>query len=990
MNKDGAAKTEKKYWRSLERLLDSPAFPGQREDEFPEGASYPPDGISRRSWFRLMGASMALAGLATCRRPEEAIVPYVNAPENVIPGIPRQYATTMPWGTSAYGLLVESHEGRPTKIEGNPLHPSSRGAANSWMQASILGLYDPDRLRNVNSLAQAGQAAEATWQDFADFWNQSSQELEASGGQGLAVIAEAYSSPTMARLVARFRQRFPNARWVTYEPAGDDNIYEGLRRAAGQAYRPVYHLERTSTILALDSDFLLTESENIANTRGFAAGRKVDGESDGMSRLYVVESSLSLTGANADHRLRLQSRSIPILLAALAQRLGVNLEGGLAQAAAALPDPELQGKLDLIADDLASSGGRSVLLAGRRQPPQVHALVFALNQALGAIGETVTLHELRDAEWGNTSDLASLAVEMGQGSISTLVVLGANPVYTAPVDLDFATVLEKVPNRIHLGSHLDETSEMAQWRLPQSHFLESWGDARAADGTLSVIQPLIAPLFDSRSSVELLAVLNGNPESNGYDLVRQTWQEGLLSGEDFESRWRKVLHDGVLEDSALPPVSAAFGAGPAGAEPIVQTDGLEVDFHLSPSLYDGRFANNGWLQELPDPVTKLTWDNAALVSPTTAEALEVKSGDIISLTCRGRKIEAPVWIHPGQADGSISLALGYGRSSAGVVGSGVGFDAYQLRHSEVPYFDGSLQVEKTGNHYDFSQTQEHWSVEGRPLVREASLDEYRSRPGFASEPDAELHGESLWDEREYTEGYQWGMAIDLGGCVGCNACVVACQSENNIPIVGKEQVRNGREMQWLRVDRYYSGDIENPQAVFQPVPCMQCENAPCEQVCPVAATVHDREGINAMVYNRCIGTRYCSNNCPYKVRRFNFFNYTKDTPELVQMAMNPDVTVRSRGVMEKCTYCIQRINESKIAARRENRLVEDGEIKTACQQTCPTNAIVFGNINDLNSEVSKVKKNNRNYVLLPELHNRPRTSYLAKIRNPNPKWGDVV
>ncbi|MFQ5739223.1 MAG: TAT-variant-translocated molybdopterin oxidoreductase [Acidobacteriota bacterium] len=982
---------EKRYWRSMQRLLDSPAMRPLKSDEFPQGAAEGPGSLSRRTMLRLMGASFALAGLASCRRPEEAIVPYVSQPENLVAGIPQHYATTMALGTSAYGLLVESHEGRPTKIEGNPLHPSSHGAASSWMQAAILGLYDPDRSRSVLQRPRPGENHQrAAWQDFFSFWKGIAPEFESSGGEGLAVLAEAYSSPTLAALSRSFRERFPKARWVVHEPAGDENIYEGLRLATGQAYRPVYQLEKARVILALDADFLLTESESLNHARGFSSARQVGAATDSMNRLYVVESCLSLTGAMADHRIPLQSLQISKFLSELARELQIL---GLPLGLPVSSPKETQGNPRALATDLVSSPGAALIIAGRSQPAQVHALVFAINQALGALGRTLSLGELTDGGWPRPAGLSTLAEEMHQGRVSTLVMLGGNPAYDAPVDLQFERALGEVSRTVHLGTHVNETALQAQWHLPQSHFLESWGDARAADGSVSLIQPLIAPLFDSRSSIEVLGVLAGGDLPNGYELVRNHWLGGVLSEEDFESRWRRVLHDGLLRERVPPPQNPSLRPGVV-KESFEHLSGsqtssggkLEIVFRVSPAVYDGRFANNGWLQELPDPVTRLAWGNAALISPGTASSLGLQNNEVIRLHYQGSAIEVPVLVLPGQADASVALALGYGRSAAGRVGDGVGGNAYRLRRSRALYFDAGVQIEPTGRFESLTSTQHHWEMEGRSLVREVNLSEYRSNPDFAAAPEADLKPQPLWGENDFSQGYQWGMAIDLNACIGCGACAVACQSENNIPIVGQEQVRRGREMHWLRVDRYFSGDVRTPEVLFQPVPCMHCENAPCEEVCPVGATLHDREGINAMIYNRCVGTRYCSNNCPYKVRRFNFFNYTKDLPELVQMAMNPEVTVRSRGVMEKCTYCIQRINRTKMTAKTEGRKVGDGEIQTACQQTCPTSAIVFGNINDPESLVARLKRQSRTYTVLAELNNKPRTSYLAKLRNPNPEW----
>lgn len=1010
----------RQYWRSIERLLESPAIKEMLSDEFPEGASDPPRDLDRRSLFKLLGASMALAGLASCRRPEEKIVPYVNAPEGIIPGIPKQYATTMPWGTTALGVVVESHEGRPTKVEGNEMHPTTQGAASLWMQASILSLYDPDRSRNVLRRLAEEEESEAeqrpqedseeeeepdtdierpqlirsNWDEFEAFWEEESARLEQQGGQGLAVLSRHYSSPSMARMMNRFRQRFPDSLWVAYDPAGESNILSALG-SPETVIQPHYLFQRADTILALDCDFLLTEGDAVAAARGFSLGRNpeegsssqdessesIGSGSSKMNRLYVIESTVSLTGANADHRLAVQSRNIP----AIVERLAALVKNPSSR------EGELTGEIDerirTIAHDLRNSDA-PLVLAGRRQPTRVHAQILEINQVLGAIGKTVLLNSNPDARFGTVQDLSRLTDAMRRGDIQTLAILGPNPVYTAPADLDFKTAMQRIPAIIHLGSHVDETAIHSHWHLPEAHFLESWGDARAADGTVSIIQPLIAPLFSGRSVLDLLILMAEGPGRQAYDVVRETFGEGA---------WEKALHDGVVasqssagDPTSPEPVEATALPGESvvqpEAAPVVSPEGLEIVFSVDPSVYDGSFANNGWLQELPDPITKITWDNAALLSPSTGEDLEVENGDILRLELEGRHLEAPAWIVPGQAHGTVGLALGYGRTRGGFIAEGVGVDAYSLRTSRWPDVAGGLKVTKTGGRYRPAQTQEHWVMEGRPLVREGSLSQYRQHPGFASEPEEHLKAQPLWEAPEMTGQYQWGMTIDLNKCIGCNACIVACQSENNIPIVGRDQVRNSREMHWLRVDRYFTGPPESPEFVFQPVPCMHCENAPCEQVCPVAATVHDNEGINAMVYNRCIGTRYCSNNCPYKVRRFNFFNYTNSFPEIVKLSMNPDVTVRSRGVMEKCTYCIQRINEAKLKASQQDRAVQDGEIQTACQQSCPAQAIAFGDVSDSQTRVSTEKGSPRNYTLLAELYNQPRTSYLAKIRNPNPEW----
>jgi MoCo/4Fe-4S cofactor protein with predicted Tat translocation signal len=997
------------YWRSLEQLEERPESRAFVEREFPEGASELPEGVTRRDMIMLLGASLSLAGLAGCRRPVEEIVPYVTAPEEIVPGVPRYYATTMPFRRSAYGLIVESHEGRPTKVEGNPSHPSTLGASSARVQASVLGLYDPDRSQSVTL-----QGAQKSWKDFATAWGPLSEAHAADGGASLAVLSESFASPTLARLASELRARYPKVQWATYDAVSDESRVAGLRSATGRDVDLMLRLDRASVILALDADPLLTDPEMIGHTRGFAAGRRAGASGGAMNRLYAVEGVYSLTGAMADHRLRLESRQIAAFLAMLAARLAPPEAGAASLAGAAVPgvDPRW---IDALAKDLLANRGTGLIVAGERQPAAVHAAVCALNTYLGNTGKTVSYYETKDAALPSASSLASLVSAMNAGAIKTLVVLGGNPVFDAPADLDFASAMAKVPQSIALGHTVDETSVKATWHVPRAHYLESWGDARAVGGTLSVVQPLILPLFGGRTAVEVLGLMAGGQDRPGYDIVKETWKP-ILGEAEFDKKWNRVLHDGFLAGSELsevvPDITAQPFAELARAIAVRPREGLEVVFLDSPSLHDGRFANDGWLQELPDPLTKLTWDNPALVSPKTAESLGLANQDWVRLDYAGRSLELPVWLLPGMTDGVVALTLGYGRSRAGRIGSGVGFDAFTVRSSKAPGFDSGATLTKLARTYPLSATQQHGSMEGRPIVRESTLTALRSKPAAGAEraesshgggsPEAvrpeggevtgargvfekESHHFSLWKEHAYDQGHQWGMTIDLNACIGCNACMVACQSENNVPVVGKIQVAKGREMHWIRVDRYFSGEPSgSPEIVFQPVPCMQCEDAPCEQVCPVAATVHDGQGLNVMVYNRCIGTRYCSNNCPYKVRRFNFFNFTKHTPDILKLAMNPDVTVRARGVMEKCTYCTQRINRVKIDARLAGRELRDGDVKTACQQACPASAIEFGDLRDQSSRVVKAKADPRNYALLDELNTRPRTTYLAKVRNPNP------
>jgi molybdopterin-containing oxidoreductase family iron-sulfur binding subunit len=997
------------YWRSLAQIDDRPEFRHALEREFPEGASELPDGISRRDMMLLVGASLSLAGMVGCRRPVEQIVPFVTMPEDTVPGIPRYYATTMPFGRSAYGLIVESHEGRPTKIEGNPSHPSTLGASSSRIQASMLGLYDPDRSQSVTL-----KGAPKSWNDFVAAWVELAKAHDADGGAGLAILSGSFASPTLARLASEIRTKYPRAQWATYDPVSDENRLTGLRSATGRDLDVMLRFDQASVILALDADPLLAHPEMIRHTRGFAAGRRAGASGGSMNRLYAVEGVYSLTGATADHRLRLQSRQIAGFVAALAARLALPGAESLGTAGVQGVDPRW---LDALAKDLLANRGKSLIVAGNRQPAAVHAAVCALNAHLGNTGATVAYFETKDAALPSMSSLSALVSAMNAGTVQTLVVLDGNPVFDAPADLDFAAAIAKVPHSIALGHSVDETSSKAEWHIPRAHYLESWGDARAVGGTLSVVQPLILPLYGGQTPVEVLGLMIAGKNRPGYEIVQETWKT-ILGASDFDGKWNRVLHDGLLAGSELPEVTPTPTAAAAadlarvsgGGQAPGSTGELEVVFVPSASVHDGRFANNGWLQELPDPLTKITWDNPALLSPKTAGSLGVENQDVVRLDNAGRSLEVPVWIVPGMADGVVALTLGYGRQHAGRVGSGVGFNTFTVRASTSPGFASGVTLTRAGRAYSLSATQDHGSMEGRPIVRESTVAEHRSRQGASSgqaervaaseaqeagkrptEPAA--HGVfeeepehfSLWKEHTYEQGHQWGMTIDLNACIGCNACMVACQSENNVPVVGKDQISRHREMHWLRVDRYFSGEPSgNPEVVFQPVPCMQCEQAPCEQVCPVAATVHDREGLNVMVYNRCIGTRYCSNNCPYKVRHFNFYNFTKDTPGVLKLAMNPDVTVRARGVMEKCTYCVQRINRAKLDAKLAGRAVQDGDVKTACQQACPASAIEFGDIRDASSRVAKAKADSRNYALLDELNTRPRTTYLSKLRNPNP------
>jgi len=888
-------------------------------------------------------------------------------------------------------VLVESHLYRPTKIEGNAQHPASLGGTDVFAQASILGLYDPDRSQTITYLGDV-----RTWGDFLNAIRGPLNVQKGLQGAGIRILTQTVSSPTLADQLNSILKLYPQAKWHVYEPVNRDNVYAGAQMAFGQPVETIYKLDAADVIVSLDADFLSAGFPGQTRyARDFAKRR--DPDSGKMSRLYVAESTPSATGAKADHRLPMRGTKIEdcagLLLSRLMPTPGA-IPNELAERVNKLMErvfsDEEKKFVEKASLDLKNHRASSAVIPGDHQPPIVHAVAHELNQMLGNIGSTV-IHS--DPALANTASqnesLRDLVSDMRAGRVDLLIILGGNPVYDAPADFGFADVLKNsnIPLRVHLGLYNDETAELCHWHVNEANYLEAWGDTRAYDGTVSIVQPLIAPLYNGKSAYELLSLLAGQAEATGYEIVQGYWKTQHSSG-DFDSFWRKSLHDGWIEGTAYP----AKQVPPARIAVRIpeEEQEVEINFRRDPSIYDGRFANNGWLQELPKPMTKMTWDNPVLISPAMAQRMGLQNKDVVDLELDGRKVEAAVWIQAGHPDNSITAFLGYGRRRAGGAGTGAGFDMYQIRPSATPWFTNGVKIRKTGGQYLLASTQGYQSIETpngaeRPLVQAATLEEYHREPNFAKEeePPKEL---TLYPGFDYAkQPYAWGMAIDLNACVGCNNCIIACQSENNIPIVGKEQVNRGRHMHWLRVDTYYQGDRDNPKAYFHPVPCMHCENAPCELVCPVGATVHSTEGLNDMVYNRCVGTRYCSNNCPYKVRRFNFLLFQDwDTPQY-KMMRNPDVSVRSRGVMEKCTYCVQRISEHRIDSERENRKIEDGELQTACQQSCPANAIIFGNINDPNSQVSRLKAKQRNYGLLAELNTRPRTTYLAEIRNPNPE-----
>jgi molybdopterin-containing oxidoreductase family iron-sulfur binding subunit len=965
-----------RFWRGLEELAGTPEFLNHKENEFPHGANDPDaPKIDRRDLLKVMAASAAFAGLSGCTKlPTQKIVPYVRQPEEIIPGKPLFYATAVTLGGVATGVLVESHMGRPTKIEGNPDHPGSLGATDAFSQASILGLWDPDR-----SQAEIHDGRIGSWAEFQNELSSALATEKGNGGSGVRLLTGTITSPTLGDQIKTFLKAYPMAKWVQYESVTRDNVGEGAKLAFGEYVNTVYRIDQADVIVALDADFLTSGPGCLRYARDFAKRRRVESPESKMNRLYAVESTPTSTGAMADHRLRPRAADIEAFARALARELGMN-DVAAPPSAPSIPS----GWLSALARDLKQHSGAALVIAGDQQPPIVHALVHAINQALGSFGKTVYFTDPVEVAPANQwESIGQLAADIRAGSVTTLLIVGSNPVYDAPADLDFKGVLPKVGFSARLGLYEDETSLLCHWHIPQAHELESWGDARAFDGTVSVIQPLIAPLYAGKSEVDFLAVVNGQASKPSHDVVHDYWQAQRPNVDRFDAYWEKTLRDGVVADSALPPKQVALKQGIGVESPAVPAQNLEIVFRPDHTIWDGRFANNGWLQELPKPLTQLTWDTVAMFSPKTAERLGMKTEDAVELKYQGRTIVAPAWVMPGHADESATVFLGYGRTRAGRVGTGTGFDAGWIRPLATPWIGTGLEVRKTGERWALASTQTQNTMEGREPVRLATLAEYQKNPKFA-QAGADDNPLSLYPAVKY-EGNAWGMAVDLNACTGCGACVVACVAENNIAVVGKKEVAIGRHMHWIRIDRYYQGGIDDPEAVHQPVLCQHCEDAPCEVVCPVAATVHSSEGLNEMVYNRCVGTRYCSNNCPYKVRRFNFYLYSDwNTPSLFGMR-NPNVSVRSRGVMEKCSYCVQRINAVKIQAEEQDRPIGDGEILTACQQSCPSEAIIFGNINDPTSRVAKLKAQERNYKLLEELNTRPRTTYLAKLRNPNPE-----
>ena len=969
-----AAAPGREYWRCLDEIAETPAFEEFLRREYPAGASEWRDEFSRRHFFQIMAASLALAGLNACtKQPLEKIVPYVKQPPELTPGKPLYYATALTLGGFANGVIATSHEGRPTKIEGNPDHPVSLGATSVFLQAGVLDLYDPDR---APSVLRAGEPSD--WAAFVSAMNAEMQAQQTKRGAGVRILTGSVTSPTLHAQLTALLAKFPSAKWQQWEPLTRDNIREGSRLAFGEVVETHYAFEKADVVLALDSDFLSTHPAGLRYARKFADRRRIKLPGGaGMNRLYAIEPTPTITGAMADHRLPVSSPEVEDLARALAQQLGIP--------SGAVPTPH-DDWIAAVARDLQARPGASIVIAGESQPPEVHALAHFLNAKLGNFDRTITFtNAIEPSPVNQLASLRELTADMQSGAVDLLVMLDGNPVFDAPADLNFPAALAKVKTCVRLGLEENETSRFCHWHIAAAHPLESWSDARAFDGTVSIVQPLIQPLFDGKTMHEVIDALAAQPGRASYDIVREYW---LAQGwADFEKTWRSALDQGLVAHSAAPPRQVTLTATPPAKSPRASGN-TEILFRADPTIWDGRFVNNAWLQELAKPITKLTWDNAALISPALAQREKLRNGDVVVLKFHGRALRAPVWIVPGQAENSVTLHVGYGRERTGRVGAGAGVNAFALRTSDALWSGAGLEISRTGETRQLASTQMHHSVEGRDILREGTFAEFTADPHFGgkNKEPRPAPADTLYHKDEFKyQGYKWGLSIDLNVCIGCNACTIACQAENNIPVVGKHQVLVGRDMPWIRVDGYFRGSLDNPQLNHQPVPCMHCENAPCELVCPVGATVHDNEGLNVQVYNRCIGTRYCSNNCPYKVRRFNFLEFNAGLTAVQKMGKNPDVTVRSRGVMEKCTYCTQRINAARIVAELADRKIRDGEIVTACQAACPVEAIVFGDLNDPAARVSQLKEQPLDYWMLGELNTRPRTSYLAKLRNPNPE-----
>ena len=1018
----------RRFWKNLEELADAPGFEELMREEFPRqssGVGEWVDAVSRRSFLKVMGASLALAGMAGCtKQPDEEIYPYIRQPEDLVLGKSMFFATAFPFPTGAVPLLVKSQEFRPIKVDGNPEHPMSRGKTDALTQGTLLGLYDPDRSQHA---LQRGQNAPYTKfaQEFATAMGKT------NGGDGVYFLSEPITSPTLAAQWKEVQLKYPQARLVQWSPINMDGARAASKAAFGEYVDAQYRLAEADVVVSLGADFLsgIAFPGFLPMSADYAERHRYE-EDKQMNRMYVVESMPTVTGFKADHRLALKPSDI--------ERFAQALAGG--GTSAGLGNPEADAFLRAVAQDLAGSGGRAVVIPGAQATPAVHMAAIALNQKIGAVGKTVVYTDTVQAiPTEQNADFRALVDQMNAGKVQTLVMLGVNPMYDAPADLDFPSAFSRVPVTVHMGLYNDETGTASVWHINQAHYLESWSDARAYDGTISIVQPMIDPLYGGRSAHDIFQALLGDPQSSASDAVQRTARTYIQG--DFATGWRRSVHDGWVAGTAFAPRAGLAPRASTLPTQIAASSGndtVEIDFRPDSAVYDGRFANLGWMQELPRQVTSMSWDNAALMSLNTLERMKFEENELAAITLDGKELLAPVLMVPGHPDGVVTLHLGMGRRvEAGRVGAGVGFNAYAIRPSTATGAVGGAKLAKGKGTYELCVTKVHdiehrgafaqrdlekkqfdtqgtfsmagHEAEERSIIRYATLAEVKADPDFAHKGASEtlvnkvgygvqaesptpeetfFNGTWRYDNVDVSSGVKqnkWGMAIDMNSCIGCNACIVACYAENNLAVVGRDQVRRGRNMQWIRVDTYFEGDLHAPRAHFQPMLCQHCENAGCEQVCPVGATVHTPEGLNMMVYNRCVGTRYCSNNCPYKVRRFNFLLYADYDTESLKFMRNPEVTVRSRGVMEKCTYCVQRIEAAKIVADKENRAIRDGDVVTACQQVCPTDAIVFGNMNDKGSKVAKRKAKERDYEVLSDLNYRPRTTYTAGVINPHPE-----
>jgi molybdopterin-containing oxidoreductase family iron-sulfur binding subunit len=954
------------FWRTLDEAAESEELREYIEEEFPALTGEIPQGIDRRNLLKVMAASLAMAGAAACtKQPKELIVPYVRQPENVIPGIPLFYATAMPAHGYARGLLVESHLNRPTKIEGNPDHPASLGSTTVFEQGSVLNLYDPDRSETVLHTGRL-----STWSDFTIAFNTETQNLLARKGEGLAILTGVCTSPTLISQISSLFQQMPAARWYIHEPSVNPAVASAARQIAGRKAFVHYDLSQADVIVSLDSDFLNNGPAALVYARQWSQRRKAIDNGQTPVRHYAIEAGPTVSGSIADHHFPMESNKVSAIAYQLAKACG-----------AAAPDvtEPAPAWLSVIVQDLQASKGRCVIIPGEYQPESVHLAAYAANAALGNVGKTVRL--LESVEPDNTHSIEELTGDLNNGRVETLLILGGNPVYTAPSSLNFADAIRKARLVVRLGNFYDETSRYSHWHIPEAHYLETWSDSRAFDGTATIQQPLLQPLYEGKSAHEIVSILQNRPEQNSHAIVKAYWQGQIK--DDFDTVWQTSLHNGTVAGTTVGVINAAGRVTiPPFSAP--QSGEVEVVLRPDPTIGDGTYSNNGWLQELPKPQTKMTWENPVTVSPGRAAKMNIHTGDILRVTVNGKSVEGPAWIVPGQAEGSVVATFGYGRTGSGRLGNDIGYNAYLLQDAGSRFTVGGT-LAKTGKHVDVADGQHTQTMAGREPVRTATYKEFQQHPNFPTMEEKPLApSDTIYERKDWPyDGYKWGMTIDLNVCTGCSACTIACQAENNIAVVGKDQVAKGRRMHWIRVDRYYSGNMDAPEIYNQPVPCMHCEQAPCEVVCPVGATVHSNEGINQMVYNRCVGTRYCSNNCPYKVRRFNFLLYSDWNTQSLYGVRNPDVTVRSRGVMEKCTYCVQRIQEAKIKTEKEGRFIRDGEVVPACAQVCPTQAIYFGNLNDKNSVVAKTQALPRSYGMLDDLNTRPRTLYLGYVRNSN-------